>query len=286
MQQSKASKKNALHSAGYKLICGYCRIYFQETVDMYNDNKTILSWIKNSSVVTKSRYQKFIPTNIKLLILDQYRSLAPYFCATTSINRSFKVCTFGEYQSGKTCIVNRLVSNTFCKEYKRTIGATFSTKTIHIAPNHVIKLEIWDIGGRQQHHRPLSPLYLRGAHLVLLIFDICNCQSFTDAKYRYKEVMTQFYCAEDVVIYLIGNKADLRSKRKSVSTKEILKWAHENNLPYWEISACDGTNITELFDDISCKLCQYAINHLNKEKQQVVLETVDDTSSDKYCSLS
>ena len=49
---------------------------------------------------------------------------------------------------GKTCIVQRLISNIFKSDHELTIGAEFGAFVVRI-DNKIIKLQIWDTAGTE-----------------------------------------------------------------------------------------------------------------------------------------
>ena len=53
---------------------------------------------------------------------------------------SFKIIMVGEAGVGKTCIVNRLVKNSF-SNVEANVGANFSSKTISVQPSSFLKPE-------------------------------------------------------------------------------------------------------------------------------------------------
>ena len=55
------------------------------------------------------------------------------------------------------------------------------------------------------------------------------------------------------IIYLIGNKIDIKDKRE-VTKEEADEFAKLNNLKYYETSAKDGTNVDLIFNDIGQEL--------------------------------
>ena len=64
-----------------------------------------------------------------------------------------------------------------------------------------------------------------------------------------KEVKDQ--CYPDVIIFMVGNKSELESKRE-VSTERALQFKKEHGIKYWvETSAKSGDNVNQLFYDAS-----------------------------------
>ena len=57
----------------------------------------------------------------------------------------------------------------------------------------------------------------------------------------------------NMVISLVGNKADLESARQ-VTQDEAKSYAEENGLFFWETSAKSNSNVSELFQDMAKRL--------------------------------
>ena len=78
--------------------------------------------------------------------------------------------------------------------------------------NYDVTFEIWDTAG-QERYRSLAPMYYRNAMASIIVFDITNKDSFNGAKYWIDEIVTKGN--KNCQIFLIGNKIDLESKKKS-----------------------------------------------------------------------
>ena len=116
-----------------------------------------------------------------------------------------KTVMIGEAGSGKSCIIHRLIFNSYNEFGNATIGAQFLTKEIGD-----YKLEIWDTAG-QERYRALIPMYLRNASIVFLVVSVDkNKEEITNEKQfwlNYLErnnSMGKYH--KKVLIY---NKADL-----------------------------------------------------------------------------
>ena len=73
-----------------------------------------------------------------------------------------------------------------------------------------IKLQIWDTAG-QERFRTISSTYYRGAHGIIVVYDITNRNSFQQTSKWIDDVRTER--GQDVIIMLVGNKTDLADKR-------------------------------------------------------------------------
>ena len=164
-----------------------------------------------------------------------------------STNR-YKVVLLGDASVGKSSIVHRYVNNDFYEMQESTIGAAFFTKSHQISDKTSILLEIWDTAGQERYHG-LAPMYYRGAHLVLVVFDVTNRNSLIRSQ-KYIKELKETMCTNKVIIVLIGNKIDIEQERE-VANSITVDYAKHNNILYHEVSAKTGENIEEMFT----KLC-------------------------------
>jgi Ras-related protein Rab-5C len=157
-----------------------------------------------------------------------------------------KVVVLGAATIGKTCIINYSTTGKFNPDESTTVGAAFSTKTIDVGRS-VISLQIWDTAG-QEKFRSLAPMYYHGAQVALLVFDLTNHKTLSDAR-RWATELRQ-HLDKLPILYLIGNKYDLIDKRE-VPENEAQETANELKAFYFETSALTGYNIDLLFQDIA-----------------------------------
>ena len=154
-----------------------------------------------------------------------------------------KLIVVGNQSTGKSCILNRFVNETFDENYQATIGLDFQSKNVTIHDQDV-RLILYDTAG-QEKFRSLIPMYIREAQIILLIYDISNRDSFDSLPKWLREVMG--VKNSEAVFALIGNKIDLEKERK-VTFEEGQKFADQNNFIFQEVSAKDGTNFQKLFE--------------------------------------
>jgi small GTP-binding protein len=95
----------------------------------------------------------------------------------------------------------------------------------------------------QERFRSISSTYYRGANGVLLVYDITSKNSFQALDRYYEEAMRSVPL--NTAFVLAGNKTDLQVNRQ-VSTDEGQNWANAHNMPFFEVSAKDLSNMGEL----------------------------------------
>lgn len=121
-------------------------------------------------------------------------------------------------------------------------------------PQKHMKLSLWDTAG-QETYKSVTRSYFRGASGALLVFDLCRKSTFlhvTDWLNDLRQI-----AEPDIVVILVGNKADLADQKREVSADEANEWARRNGvLRYVETSAKSGENVEEAFLAVAERIYQ------------------------------
>ena len=149
----------------------------------------------------------------------------------------FKILLVGDSGVGKSCLLNRFTDNIFTENYISTIGVDFKIRTVEI-DGKTIKLQIWDTAG-QERFRVITSAYYRGAHGVLIVYDLSNDTTFKNIKFWLDEL--DKYASENISKMIIGNKCDILKREVDYSVAR--EFADSLNPPYIESSAKTGINI-------------------------------------------
>ena len=121
----------------------------------------------------------------------------------------FKVIIIGDSGVGKSCVLHRLTHNEFIEDHEVTVGVEFGSLLVQLNEK-VYKLQIWDTAG-QEAFKSVTKVFYRGAHCILLTYDITKKDSFEHLSGWMKEIREQ--SDSDVNIFLIGNMLDNESDR-------------------------------------------------------------------------
>ncbi|KAG5558260.1 hypothetical protein RHGRI_008258 [Rhododendron griersonianum] len=165
----------------------------------------------------------------------------------------FKLLLIGDSGVGKSCLLLRFADDSYVDSYISTIGVDF-----------------WDTAG-QERFRTITSSYYRGAHGIIIVYDITDQESFNNVKQWLSEI--DRYASENVNKVLVGNKCDLTAKR-AVSYEEAKAFADEIGIPFMETSAKDSTNVEQAFmamaADIKNKMAsQPAMNNARPPTVQI-----------------
>ena len=159
----------------------------------------------------------------------------------------YKVLLLGDTDVGKTCFLIKYTDNIFHENHIATIGLDYRVKKIILKNGKEISLQIWDTAG-QDRFRAITKNYYKGAHGIVLIYDITNNQTFENVSKWVNQIHEEV--SLNVVIFLAGNKIDLEKKRE-ISYEIGEKLAKELGCTFFEASAKTGVNIDEIFNELA-----------------------------------
>lgn len=180
-------------------------------------------------------------------------------------NFLFKIIIIGDTHVGKSNVLLRFSDNTFQESFQPTIGVDFKIKSI-VFEGTPLKLQLWDTAG-QERFRNITNSYYKGAHGIVLVYDITNHLSFENLDLWLDEV--DKHGAAGLTKILIGNKCDLEEMRQ-VEKIEAQQKAEQLGIPFLETSAKEGLNIEKVF--------LYVIKELKEKMEKGALENKEKLS--------
>ena len=157
-----------------------------------------------------------------------------------------KITLIGDTGAGKTCIINRYINDDFLPDKVSTMGVFCSNKLVK-ENNKLLRVDLWDTAGQEQY-RSLGRHFYKDSYVIILVYDITNRESFENLKIIwYKDLLK--YNEKYTILAVVGNKSDLYEIEK-VSEEEGRNYAKEINAIFMLVSAKNGDNINNLFNDI------------------------------------
>uniref|UniRef100_A0A6A7GA75 GTP-binding protein YPTC1 n=1 Tax=Hirondellea gigas TaxID=1518452 RepID=A0A6A7GA75_9CRUS len=154
----------------------------------------------------------------------------------------FKTVLIGDSGVGKSCLLLRFADDSFTDSYISTIGVDFRFRTVSI-DNKTVKLQIWDTAG-QERFRTITSAYYRGAHGIIMVYDVTNQDSFDHVEDWLSEVNR--HASESTMKLMVGNKADMVDDKK-VSSSTAQQFADRLGILFLETSAKNATNVEAAF---------------------------------------
>ncbi|XP_058417512.1 ras-related protein Rab-37 isoform X1 [Diceros bicornis minor] len=197
-----------------------------------------------------------------------------------------KVMLLGDSGVGKTCFLIQFKDEAFLSgTFIATVGIDFRVRWLQAPPpssepggynsdprNKVVtvdgvrvKLQIWDTAG-QERFRSVTHAYYRDAQALLLLYDITNKSSFDNIRAWLTEIHE--YAQRDVVIMLLGNKADVNNERV-IRSEDGETLAREYGVPFMETSAKTGMNVELAFLAIAKELKHRARQQADEPSFQI-----------------
>ena len=161
-----------------------------------------------------------------------------------------KIVVAGDGGVGKTSLLNRYVSNTFMDVMKMTIGTGFFSKVLE-TEDSIIKLQLWDFGG-EKRFRFILPNYCKGAHGVILAFDMNDFTTLINLD-EWLQIIREN--TTDPIIVLVGTKSDITMV---LDDKFIQEYLEENDIEkFIPTSAKTGVNIDRIFEELVHDILAY-----------------------------
>ncbi|KAL6051270.1 Ras- protein Rab-1A [Balamuthia mandrillaris] len=154
----------------------------------------------------------------------------------------FKILLVGDSGVGKSSLLLRFTDDMFQETFISTIGVDFKIRNVNIQ-DKVVKMQIWDTAG-QERFRTITSSYYRGAHGIIVVYDITDQVSFNNAKMWLNEI--ERYACGSVTKLLVGNKADMEDKR-AVPMATGKAFADQQGMLFSEASAKEGKGVEDAF---------------------------------------
>ncbi|XP_006635115.1 ras-related protein Rab-3B [Lepisosteus oculatus] len=162
----------------------------------------------------------------------------------------FKLLIIGNSSVGKTSFLFRYADDSFSNSFVSTVGIDFKVKTVYRNDKRV-KLQIWDTAG-QERYRTITTAYYRGAMGFILMYDICNEESFNAVQDWATQIKT--YSWDNAQVILVGNKCDMDDERV-VPADKGKQLADQLGFEYFEASAKENINVRQVFERLVDIIC-------------------------------
>lgn len=156
-----------------------------------------------------------------------------------------KIILLGDAAVGKSKLMERYLHGAFeAGQPRSTHALSLFRKSVTLADGTKVKVDFWDTAG-QEHFTSIHPSYYYQAHACILLFDITRKQTYLNLAKWYGEL--RHYCGNAPVI-VAATKIDV----DMMVTRKAFKFPNEHNLPFFFVSAADGTNVEKVFEEAIC----------------------------------
>ena len=130
-----------------------------------------------------------------------------------------------------------------------------------------VAVDFWDTAGQERFASMHASYYYR-AHACVLVFDVTRKVTYTNLQAWYKE-LRQF--CPNVPCICIANKIDV----DYAVTNKAFAFPDKHGLPFFFVSAADGTNVVAIFQE-AVRLAWAYKTRGEKDFVEEVLELIDD----------
>lgn len=160
----------------------------------------------------------------------------------------FRVILIGDSTVGKSSLLRSFTDGTFAEVSDPTVGVDFFARLLRVMDGTVIKLQLWDTAG-QERFRSITKSYYRNSVGALLVYDVCNRDSFKHIPQWMAEAKRHIE-PHRAVFVLVGCKRDIAekdSRDREVSQEEATALAAQHGMDFVETSAKTGKNVVNAF---------------------------------------
>ena len=156
-----------------------------------------------------------------------------------------KVILVGEMSTGKTSLINTAIGLKFQDKLPSTTTNSIMNKIMKIN-DKTYSINLWDTIG-QEKYRSLTKIFMKGAKIVIFVYDITNYNSFKELNFWFES--TKDIINDQVVMGIVGNKNDLFLKEE-VKEDEARKLAKEKGMEFALTSAKDARLFCEFLEKL------------------------------------
>ena len=193
------------------------------------------SWEIKSEMIFKEEYVESFKKPKNMIIVE---------ASTTKTEYKVKIIVAGDGGVGKTSLLNRYVTDTFMEVMKMTIGTGFFTQVIE-TEDSIVGLQLWDFGG-EKRFRFILPSYCKGAHGVILAFDMNDFTTLMNLD-EWLQIIREN--TKTPISFLVGTKVDVAG---ILDENFIQEYLQKNQLTkFIPTSAKTGENVDRLFEELT-----------------------------------
>jgi small GTP-binding protein len=149
-----------------------------------------------------------------------------------------KVCIVGDPGVGKSCLVRRLVDDTFCDKYSHTTSTRMSkTELVFEELDTRLGLQLWDVVGPRD--QSFLEGFMQGASGVIAVCDVTRDETLASLD---EWIALVRRVLPDVPSVLLANKSDL-TEEAVIDSQAVAIAARRLKMPYYMTSASAGANV-------------------------------------------
>eukprot|EP00879_Flechtneria_rotunda_P007481 GHRR01007848.1.p1 GENE.GHRR01007848.1~~GHRR01007848.1.p1 ORF type:complete len:248 (+),score=68.21 GHRR01007848.1:144-887(+) len=154
-------------------------------------------------------------------------------------SKRVKVILLGDSAVGKSKLVERFLQNDYKPHQLSTYALTLYQYTYKAPDGTPIPVDLWDTAGQERFNSMHASYYYK-AHACIMVFDVTRKVTYKNLERWYGELQQH---AKGVPTLVVANKIDVDLQ----VTQKSFKFAEKYGLPFFFVSASDGTNVVRIF---------------------------------------
>ncbi|KAF1552332.1 Rab-like protein 2A, partial [Eudyptes schlegeli] len=160
--------------------------------------------------------------------------------AAAGAEETVKIICLGDSAVGKSKLLERFLLDGFRPQQLSTFALTLYKHRARVDGQAVL-VDFWDTAG-QERFQSMHASYYHKAHACIMVFDVQRKVTYKNLNSWYKE-LREF--RPEIPCIVVANKIDVDMK----VTQKSFNFARKFSLPFYFVSAADGTNVVKLFND-------------------------------------
>mmetsp|Transcript_14175 Transcript_14175/g.38399 ORF Transcript_14175/g.38399 Transcript_14175/m.38399 type:complete len:240 (+) Transcript_14175:111-830(+) len=150
-----------------------------------------------------------------------------------------KCILLGDSAVGKSKLVERFLLDNYKPHQLSTYALTLYDYKFKDTDGTERQIDIWDTAGQERFNSIHASYYYR-AHVCIMVFDVTRKVTYKNLERWYSEL--QEHC-KGIPTIVVANKIDVDYK----VTSKSFNFAAKHKLPFFFVSASDGTNVVKIF---------------------------------------
>ncbi|XP_074429167.1 rab-like protein 2B [Larus michahellis] len=160
--------------------------------------------------------------------------------AAAGAEETVKIICLGDSAVGKSKLLERFLLDGFRPQQLSTFALTLYKHRAQV-DGQMVLVDFWDTAG-QERFQSMHASYYHKAHACIMVFDVQRKVTYKNLNSWYKE-LREF--RPEIPCIVVANKIDADMK----VTQKSFNFARKFSLPFYFVSAADGTNVVKLFND-------------------------------------
>lgn len=166
-------------------------------------------------------------------------------------DEAVKIICLGDSAVGKSKLMERFLLDEYRPQQLSTYALTLYKHKATVG-NKTILVDFWDTAG-QERFQSMHPSYYHKAHACIMVFDVQRKITYKNLGTWYKE-LREF--RPEIPVCVVANKIDADMK----ATQRSFNFAKKYLLPFYFVSAADGTNVVKMFRETIKRAVEYKQN--------------------------